>query len=213
MLGGARSPAQGDKAVPPPTPPANSTGARKSPGDSVPPPRLDANSPHPELESSAELLRQDELLRRRDEWRKANLPMENLFGASPTSSARAPQVIASTFPPLVCASVANPAPALISDPFLDQEAGGSGFSGRGGVARAFRGSSSSRFSSQSHNHPRCKSSLAELGKQASDTFSFPVNPAAKELEQKALAARFPFDPVTKSAVKLKNTPIELHWNI
>lgn len=55
--------------------------------------------------------------------------------------------------------------------------------------------------------------LAELGKQAKDTFSFPVDPSPKELRQKAMATRFPFDSVTESSIKPKNTPIELWWNL
>lgn len=55
--------------------------------------------------------------------------------------------------------------------------------------------------------------LAELGKQAKDTFSFPVDPSLKEMQQKAMVAKFPFDSVTESSVKVKNTPIELWWNL
>lgn len=73
--------------------------------------------------------------------------------------------------------------------------------------------SSASFSLSSKFFPPRNPSLAELGKQTRDTYSFPVDPSPKDLEQKAMAARFSFDSVTGSTVKLKNMPIVLHWNI
>ena len=44
-------------------------------------------------------------------------------------------------------------------------------------------------------------------------YSFPMNPSERELRQKSLAVRFPFEQVLNDRVKLKYAPIEFQWNI
>ena len=40
-----------------------------------------------------------------------------------------------------------------------------------------------------------------------------MNPSERELRQKSLAVRFPFEQVLNDRVKLKYAPIEFQWNI
>jgi hypothetical protein len=52
-----------------------------------------------------------------------------------------------------------------------------------------------------------------IRKRACNYYSFPVDPSPKDLKQKAMAVKFPFDYVSISSMKLKHTPIELSWKL
>lgn len=194
-----RSPFSGDRAGEPSSagdragrPSSASSPAGSNPVEETSPQRGAPSSDSCVQASSEDLLRQREkLIRLRDAWRKANVATLREWGDSSDPSA-------------ALSSVGNASsaggidiPGTVSSSPVHVLCNG-----------AFPQSSSPPSSSKPTSGASMPT-LAELGKQAKDTFLFPVDPSPKEMRQKAMAARFPFDSVTESSVKLKNTPIEL----